>query len=635
MAIALTLAPVARSALWVSPIGDDSNPGTEEQPLRSIARARDVVRTQNQDMADDITVFISGVHRLDQPLEFGPEDSGTNGFNIVYTAAPGEHPVITGGYRVVGWKLVDQGRNLWSAPSPAGLANAYVLYVNGALGSRTRGRVLQFFTRNTPGGATTAPDAAAQWKNLADVVFQAPGIGSIWSEKSESAPPFVENAFELLGMPGEWYFDRPARLIYYTPRVGEEMESAEVVAPQAGVLVTGAGSKDHPLSGLIFKGLQFEYTGPPNPAYASPDGSASRPAPEAAVKFTQATGIQFLEDEFVHLGTPALQLGPGDADCTVDGCAFGQVSWSAVQVLLSLGVRIGESRFTYVSTEHHREAALSVERSRDVLIEHNQIDHYPSAAVSEDGSLPGEARMESNLIAPPMVPYHGARPPGPPEEAKGAGIAPAYRSLVEARFGALTIPRPPTRVAAEAEDRFAYVTWLPSCQDGGVPVLDYTVAASTGSVIVVPAEEFLAKGYIMFGDLENGHGVTFAVSAGNRIGSSRPSPPTANVTPSHKRRMKPPPAPAIVSVTSRASGATLQITPAGSDGGSPVVAFTVTVGAQGQRVVLEGLDVIHSDVAHPFTRTISDLTLQPGTPVSVTALNAAGESPPLVVTLRR
>jgi hypothetical protein len=66
-----------------------------------------------------------------------------------------------------------------------------------------------------------------------------------------------------------------------------------------------------------------------------------------------------------------------------------------------------------------------------------------------------------------------------------------------------------------------------------------------------------------------------------------------------------------------------------------VVAFTVTVGAQGQRVVLEGLDVIHSDVAHPFTRTISDLTLQPGTPVSVTALNAAGESPPLVVTLRR
>jgi hypothetical protein len=66
-----------------------------------------------------------------------------------------------------------------------------------------------------------------------------------------------------------------------------------------------------------------------------------------------------------------------------------------------------------------------------------------------------------------------------------------------------------------------------------------------------------------------------------------------------------------------------------------VVAYTVTMGPVGPRIVLEGLDVIHSDVAHPFTRTISDLTLQPGTPVAVTALNAAGEGPPLVVTLRK
>ena len=62
------------------PSGDDANPGTEEQPLRTIARARDVVRTLNHDMADDITVFIAGEHHLDEPLEFRPEDSGTNGF---------------------------------------------------------------------------------------------------------------------------------------------------------------------------------------------------------------------------------------------------------------------------------------------------------------------------------------------------------------------------------------------------------------------------------------------------------------------------------------------------------------------------------------------------------------------------
>jgi hypothetical protein len=631
--VALALATAARAALWVSTGGDDSNPGTAEQPLRTIERARDIVRTQNRDMADDITVFISGEHRLARPLEFGTEDSGSNGFNIVYTAAPGEHPAITGGYRVSGWTLADKGRNLWYAQAPAGLDTTYALFVNGALASRTRGRVLQVFAKKASAGPATAPDPAAQWKNLADVVFQPPGTGSLWSEKSPGAPPFIENAFELLGMPGEWYFDRPARLVYYTPRVGEEMATAEVVAPSSGELLRGAGTKEHPLTGLIFKGIRFEYTGIPGPAYASPDGSAMLPPPAPAVSFSQATAIQFLEDEFVQMGTPALQLGPADADCSVDGCAFGQISWSAVRVESSTGVRIAESRFSYVCSEHHGEAVVAVDRSRGVAVESCQFDHYPSTAILGTGAQ-GGVSTAANLITRPMVAYHGTPPPDPAPAPAEAGIPAAYRALAEARYGSLTIPRPPTRVAAEAEDTFAYVTWVPSCQDGGAPVLDYTVSASTGAVKVIPAEDFAAKGYAVFGDLENGHGVTFAVSASNRIGSSRPSPPTANVTPSHKRKLKAPAAPAIVSVTTGTAGTTVQITPSGSDGGSPVVGYAVILGAGGPRTLLEGLDVIRSDVAHPFSRTLSGTKLQPGTPVSVAAVNAAGEGPPVVVLLR-
>jgi hypothetical protein len=102
LAAALAVAQGALAALWVSPAGDDLNPGTEEQPVRTIERARDIVRTLNADMSDDITVFISGTHRVLQPIEFGPQDSGTNGFSVVYTAAPGEHPMLTGGFPVTG-----------------------------------------------------------------------------------------------------------------------------------------------------------------------------------------------------------------------------------------------------------------------------------------------------------------------------------------------------------------------------------------------------------------------------------------------------------------------------------------------------------------------------------------------------
>jgi len=86
--MALAAACGTRAALWVSEGGDDANPGTEEQPLRTLAHAQQLVRAQNREMTDDLTVFVAGEHRLDRPLEFGPEDSGTNGFNVIYTALP-------------------------------------------------------------------------------------------------------------------------------------------------------------------------------------------------------------------------------------------------------------------------------------------------------------------------------------------------------------------------------------------------------------------------------------------------------------------------------------------------------------------------------------------------------------------
>jgi hypothetical protein len=83
-------------------------------------------------MTDDITVFISGLHQVTSPIEFGPEDSGSNGFSVVYMAAPGERPAISGAVRVTDWTLVDKARNLWSAPAPIGMRNGHELFVNGA-----------------------------------------------------------------------------------------------------------------------------------------------------------------------------------------------------------------------------------------------------------------------------------------------------------------------------------------------------------------------------------------------------------------------------------------------------------------------------------------------------------------------
>ncbi len=44
----------------VAPDGDDANPGTEAQPVRTLTRARDLVRGRNQGMTGDLTVRLAG-----------------------------------------------------------------------------------------------------------------------------------------------------------------------------------------------------------------------------------------------------------------------------------------------------------------------------------------------------------------------------------------------------------------------------------------------------------------------------------------------------------------------------------------------------------------------------------------------
>ena len=620
--MALAPASVSRASLWVSATGDDSNPGTEERPLGTLGRARDIVRTMNRDMSDDVTVFIGGTFHLYQPIEFGPEDSGTNGFSVIYMAAPGEHPVISGACRVTGWSLTDKSRNLWSARAPEGLRDTHDLWVNGSPAERTRGR----FVQALPNAQNSAPaaDPRTQWKNPGDVVFASPAADAIWSERSAATPHFVENAYELLGKPGEWYFDRPAGKIFYTPRSGEDLATADVEAAAARGFIIGKGSRDHPLLGLVFKGIRFEFI------------TGLGPSP-AAVRFTFAGAVQFLEDDFVHLGAPALDLGPGFAGGTIEGCLLGDISWTALKLNGASDVRITDSRFSYVATQNHEGSAVELVLSGAIEIEHNQFDHFPNAAIATKGEPSGENRIARNLTSLPMFGFAGALSGGDSRKpiSDDEGITAPYRAILDERFGPRAAPHPPSAVSAEAEEGFAYVTWDPPCLDGGPAVASYTVTSSFGASLSVSAADFASKGYIVFDNLEDRVGVSFTVVASNLAGASPPSIASASVVTGHKRRLKAPQGPTSVSVVIADARAKIQLTPPASTGRSPVVAYTLSALPSGKHVLLEGRDILHSDAAHPVARTVSGFRPDPGDTVSVTAMNANGDGQPAVVKPQR
>ncbi len=175
-------AAAAASTVFVSPTGNDANPGTTaDRPLRTLSRARDLVRTLNQAMTTDLTVSLAGgVYQLTQPLTLDARDSGTGGHNVIWTAAAGARPVISGGIRVTGWTRFDAGKNIWSASVPVGLRTRQ-LYVNGVRAQRASGPLPVTVTKIATGYTTSAP-TMDNWRNPKDIeMVYAAGLGG-WTE---------------------------------------------------------------------------------------------------------------------------------------------------------------------------------------------------------------------------------------------------------------------------------------------------------------------------------------------------------------------------------------------------------------------------------------------------------------------
>ncbi|MCJ8014217.1 carbohydrate-binding protein [Paenibacillus sp. KQZ6P-2] len=126
-----TVHAAAQSAFYVAPNGSDSNPGTQEQPFATLAKARDAVRAINSNMTGDIYVYIaSGNYYVNSPISFDERDSGTNGFQVIYTNLDGLGTAkFIGGNKVTSaWNLVT--RTGADADLPASAAgNVYKTYV--------------------------------------------------------------------------------------------------------------------------------------------------------------------------------------------------------------------------------------------------------------------------------------------------------------------------------------------------------------------------------------------------------------------------------------------------------------------------------------------------------------------------
>lgn len=382
----------AGEAIYVSPTGDDSNPGTLTEPVRTLARARDLVRTKNAAMSADITVYLrGGTYVQTTTFELGTADSGTGGFYVKYMAYPGERPLITGGKVITGFSLLDANNNVYSATSS--IAQFRQLYVNGTKATRARSPNLDAngaanFNRlsgwdKTAHNVQLSASYVANWNNLdkvemhlmtawadntlrigsittsgetAYVTFQSPEDSILFVRPNPRLDQrgwgagrafYFENALEFLDQPGEWYLDEAASVVYYKPRNGEDMTTAVVVAPVLETLVSVVGtSTSDEASYLWFQGLTFAhstYLRPSQFGYldaqagqynltADSNNNQTVGRPPAAVSVTNANHVHFERNSFTHMAATGLDLISGTHDDGVVGNAFTDIGGSAISI---------------------------------------------------------------------------------------------------------------------------------------------------------------------------------------------------------------------------------------------------------------------------------------------------------------
>ena len=383
-----------RSDLYVSPRGNDEWSGRYPEPdaahtdgpFASIAGAQGEIRRRKASglLSGPVKVWVrGGRYEITNPMRFTPDDSGP----ISYTACPGEHPVFDGARRIDGWRVTKHGdRRMWTADVPkvmTGDRHFRQLFVNGKRRPRPRLPKEGFYwMADVPGirqdsplfkGSDTFrcnPGDVRLWKNLPDVDVVAlhywveermpirelnEGTNTIRCTRKSVfaltddvrrryAKYYVDNVFEALSEPGQWYLDRIDGVIYYLPFDDEDPESSEAYAPTTPRLLELIGSPEDNrfVEFLCFEGLTFRHSEwvQPSGGMGTFDETTAQLAASAqaayqvdgALCLTGARNCSLEECCIEHVGGYGVELGDGCRGVRVVGCTIRDMGAGGIKI---------------------------------------------------------------------------------------------------------------------------------------------------------------------------------------------------------------------------------------------------------------------------------------------------------------
>lgn len=485
----LTLAAAAMAAVSVSATDIVVKPGayTIEKALQQAREARRL------DKATDICLRLeSGTYNLNQPIIIRPEDNGTR------IVADGK-VVISGGVKVSGWKKEGkyyvatvpdfngrplEFRQMWVNGKKAVRARDVedfedmfrirnidkakeIVYVPAAAVKKIKGaRYAEMVLHEMWCVANLRiKDIKIQGDSAAvtfhqpesHVHFMHPWPSPMVTTDGHNSPFYLTNAKELLDKEGEWYLDARTSKLYYIPRKGEDMKTAEVIVPAVETLLKVEGTPDTPVKDVTFEGITFSYATWMRPSVSGhaplqagmymieayklrpkmdrPNGDhkldnqgwVGRPA--SAVSLNCAENVSFSKCTFEHNASTGLDYHLYIKGGSIDRCTFRDIGGNGILAgsfgpesheahlpyapadrrIICTGLSITNNLITDVTNEDWGCVGIGAGFVKDIKICDNEISDVSYTGISMGwGWNQQVCSMSNNLVSGNLI-YHYAK----------------------------------------------------------------------------------------------------------------------------------------------------------------------------------------------------------------------------------
>lgn len=336
-------APLWGQTIFVSPLGNDNNSGTKEKPVASFTKAQALARKIAWTKSTEV-IFAKGVYYLPHTVVFTADDSRNSGATVTYKSEVEGDAVLSGGSLLnLKWESAEKGIFVAKV---TGNPTIDQLYINGK-----RQRMARFpnavsgknvfdtwdLSHEAKADSANNPLSAervARWKNPENGYIHAMH-SALWGDmhwiiKGKNAdgtlnyeggwqnnrpspmhPVYrmVENIFEELDAPGEWFYNTKEQKLFYMPQSTTDLKTAKVEIVRLRHLIEFSGSKENPVKSVNLNGFVFRH---------------------AARTFMDNKDPLLRSDWTVYRGGAVVFNGA--EDCILTNCEFDQVGGNTIFV---------------------------------------------------------------------------------------------------------------------------------------------------------------------------------------------------------------------------------------------------------------------------------------------------------------